>query len=97
MAINPYEEIRQEIKNKYTQVKTVFINCEMQELVKRDTKGLYKKAALPDNHADKLHNLTGVNDPFEKPTNADLIINTDLESIETSTGKIVTFIQNSYT
>ena len=96
-AINPYEEIRQETKNKYTQVKTVFINCEMQELVKRDTKGLYKKAALPDNHAGKLHNLTGVNDPFEKPTNADLIINTDLESIETSTGKIVTFIQNSYT
>ena len=95
-AINPYEEIRQEIQDKYENVKTVFINCEMPELVKRDTKGLYRKAALPENHKDKIHNLTGVNDPFEKPINADLIINTDEESIETSTGKIIEFIKINF-
>jgi adenylylsulfate kinase len=92
-AINPYEEIRQEIKNKYTQVKTVFINCQMLELIKRDTKGLYKKAFLPDAHTEKIHNLTGVNDPFEIPQNPDLIINTDSESIERSTEKIVDFVK----
>ncbi len=68
-AINPYEEIREELKNKYTIVKTVFINCEIPELIKRDTKGLYKKAFLPDNHIDKIYNLTGINDPFEIPKN----------------------------
>lgn len=94
-AINPYEEIREEIKNKYAQVKTIFINCEMPELIKRDTKGLYKKAALPEDHKDKIHNLTGVNDPFEKPLHPDLTIDTHMENIETSTDKIVSFIKNN--
>src|ERR1035437_1453465 len=31
-AINPYEEVREEIKKKYPDVKTVFINCSIPEL-----------------------------------------------------------------
>src|SRR3954471_9164193 len=46
-AINPYEEIRKEIAATYKNVHTVFINCSMDELISRDTKGLYKKAHLP--------------------------------------------------
>ena len=95
-AINPYQEIRQEIKNKYASVKTVFINCNIPELIKRDTKGLYKKAALPDNHTEKIHNLTGINDPFEAPANPDLIINTDTEDMEESAHKMLAFIQLNY-
>lgn len=92
-AINPYEEIRQEIKTKYNNVKTVFINCEITELIKRDTKGLYKKALLPENHKDKIHNLTGINDPFEIPKNPDLIINTSIEDVSKSTESLVQFIK----
>ncbi len=95
-AINPYEEIRQELKHKYANVKTVYINCEIPELIKRDTKGLYKKALLPATHKDKIHNLTGINDPFEAPANPDLIINTDTESIDASVEKLVHFIQANY-
>ena len=91
-AINPYEEIREEIKNKYKKVKTVFINCEIPELIKRDTKGLYKRALLAKDHVDKINNLTGINDPFEIPTNADLVINTGEESIKDSVQKLVSFI-----
>jgi adenylylsulfate kinase len=92
-AINPYEEIRQEVKNKYDTVKTVFINCEITELIKRDTKGLYKKALLPENHKDKIHNLTGINDPFEIPEKPDLIINTGKEDINKSTESLLNFIK----
>ena len=60
-AINPYEEIRQEICDKYGNVKTVFIDCGLDTLIKRDTKGLYKKAMLPNSHPEKIYNLTGVN------------------------------------
>jgi adenylylsulfate kinase len=95
-AINPYEEIREEMKNSYKNVKTVFIHCEIPELIKRDTKGLYKKAFLPDNHADKIHNLTGINDPFEVPVDADLIIHTDREGIDASAERIVQFIKDNY-
>ena len=91
-AINPYEDIRQETISSYENVKTIFIDCEMEVLIQRDTKGLYKKALLPDGHPDKINNLTGVNDPFEIPLNADLIIRSDLESVEKSTEKLASFI-----
>lgn len=95
-AINPYKEIRQEITTKYQHVKTVFINCEIPELIKRDTKGLYKKALLPEDHKDKIHNLTGINDPFEIPEKPDLTVYTDRENINDSTNRITKFIQTNY-
>lgn len=75
-AINPYEAIRQELVCHY-QAKTVWIKCALPELIRRDTKGLYHRAALPEHHPDKLLNLTGVNDVYEEPTHSDLVIETD--------------------
>ncbi|HXB39273.1 MAG TPA: adenylyl-sulfate kinase [Bacteroidia bacterium] len=94
-AINPYEEVRREIAGKYDNVKTVFINCSMDELKKRDTKGLYKKAFLPEGHSDKIKNLTGVNDPFEIPEKPALVLYTDRESVEESVNKLIEFIKNN--
>lgn len=42
------------------------------------------KAMLPDGHAGKINNLTGVNDPYETPQNPDLVINTGIENEEAS-------------
>ena len=83
-AINPYEEIRKELSRFGPHVKTVWINCDLDILIRRDTKELYKKAMLPDDHPDKINNLTGVNDPYEPPENPSLIVNTSFESAETS-------------
>jgi adenylylsulfate kinase len=75
-AINPYEEIRKELLKYGGHVKTVWINCDIKTLMERDTKQLYKKAFLPEGHPDKIHNLTGINDPFEIPPEPDLVIDT---------------------
>lgn len=83
-AINPYEEIRKELSLYGPHVKTVWINCDLETLIKRDTKQLYKKAMLPDDHPDKVRNLTGVNDPYESPDTPDLIINTAIENEDKS-------------
>ena len=91
-AINPYEEIRQEIKDNYPNVKTIFINCNLETLVQRDTKGLYHKALLPDGHPEKITNLTGINDPFELPDKPDLTLDTACESIDESVAKLSEFI-----
>lgn len=93
-AINPYEAIRKELISKGTKVKTIWINCDLETLIKRDTKGLYRKAQLPDGHPDKIYNLTGVNDIYEQPSIPDLIINTEFENIEASVKKVVDFINN---
>lgn len=91
-AINPYESVRNEIAALYDNVKTVFIDCDLDVLIKRDTKGLYKKAYLPEGHPDKVLNLTGVNDPFEKPAHPDLVINTSAQPIEQAVQTLVEYI-----
>ena len=90
-AINPFEEIRKELKEKYS-AKTVWIKCDLPVLLARDTKGLYKRAALPDDHPEKIFNLTGVNDVYEEPLSADLVIDTGNETIERSSQKLYDFV-----
>jgi adenylylsulfate kinase len=92
-AINPFEKIRKEIKDNYKNVKTVFIDCQIEELIRRDTKGLYKKAFLPDSDKDKLHNLTGINARFDIPADPDLVINTLENSIEICVAVLTEFIK----
>lgn len=81
-AINPYDDIRKELIDTYPNVKVIYVDCNLNILIKRDTKGLYKKALLPDGHPDKISNLTGINDPFEIPENPDLYINTSRQTVE---------------
>lgn len=91
-AINPYQELRNELKATYTNVQTVFIECPLKVLISRDTKGLYKRALLPPGHPEKITNLTGVNDPFDVPANADLAINTSTSTYEESVQQLSSFI-----
>jgi adenylylsulfate kinase len=83
-AINPYEEIRQELSAYGSHVQTVWINCDIATLIKRDTKQLYRRALLPEGDQDKIKNLTGVNDPYEIPPHPHLVINTSNESEKVS-------------
>jgi adenylylsulfate kinase len=80
-VINPYEEGRVALWLSCN-AKLFWIKCDISVLINRDTKGLYQKALLPDGHPDKIYNLTGLNDIFEVPITADLVIDTDLLSIE---------------
>lgn len=93
-AINPYEEVRRELITKY-QAKTIFIDCDLKTLFQRDTKGLYQRACLPNGHPDKLHCLSGINDPYEVPQQFDLMLQTYKESPEASSAKLCQFIMNN--
>ena len=94
-AINPYDEIRKELAHTYENVKIVYLDCNLDELIKRDTKGLYKKALYPDGHPDKIMNLTGIDDPFEVPESPDLYINTGKLNIKQSTNEICSFMMQN--
>jgi adenylylsulfate kinase len=91
-AINPYKDAREQVISQYENVKTIYVECSLEVLIQRDTKRLYQRAGLPVGHPDRIDNLTGVNDPFEIPTNPDLILATDAESEETCTEKLKEFI-----
>jgi len=88
-AINPYEHIRGELRIMIPASRLVFIDCDLTTLRQRDTKGLYARAALPQDHADKITNLTGVNDPYEIPEAPDLLINTSRETEDASEQKLL--------
>ncbi|HEV7814228.1 MAG TPA: adenylyl-sulfate kinase [Janthinobacterium sp.] len=91
-AINPYEEVRRELIARYRDVKVAHIDCPLDELKRRDTKGLYLRAALPDDAPGKLHCLSGVNDPFEAPVSPDLYFNTRHSGIDECTRLICSYL-----
>lgn len=93
-AISPYEEARQ-ILIQQTSAEIIWIQCDMNILKERDTKGLYRKAMLPTNHPEKVENLTGINDVYEAPPQVHLTINTTDSSIENSTAIICKYLLNS--
>jgi len=90
-VINPYENLRNELRT-YEFVRTVYLDCSIVNLIKRDPKGLYQKALLPDHDNNKINNFTGISDVFEIPCHADLVLKTDLETEVFSTNKLYDFI-----
>ncbi|MRX41462.1 adenylyl-sulfate kinase [Flavobacterium sp. LC2016-23] len=90
-VINPYEDLRNEISRHHF-VRTVYLDCSIDNLIKRDPKGLYKKALLPDTDSNKINNFTGISDVYEVPLKADLTLKTDSETEFVSTHKLYSFI-----
>jgi len=87
-AISPYQEVRDECRSiaDATFVE-VFVEAPLEVVEERDTKGLYKKA-----RSGEIKNFTGVSDPYEAPTNAEVVVHTGAEDIETSANKILDFL-----
>lgn len=90
-VINPYENLRNELRS-HEFVRTVFLDCSINNLIKRDPKGLYKKALLPDHDRNKIKSFTGISDVYEVPSRADLVLKTDFETVPFSTHKLYDFI-----
>ncbi len=91
-AINPFDEVRRELKEKYN-AKTVYLDCEVEILKERDTKGLYLRTRLPENDPNKIKNLSGINDTFEIPASPDLEILTSNEDEGKSVERLYEFIK----
>lgn len=91
-AISPYEEARRELAERYPGVKVVFVDCGLDELRRRDTKGLYALAALPEGSPEKVTCLSGVNDPFEPPAAPDLHLNTQYSGIDACSGQLCDYV-----
>ncbi|MBC3788356.1 adenylyl-sulfate kinase [Spirosoma utsteinense] len=88
-AINPYKSVRDELAVLMPGSRLVFIDCALPTLQQRDTKGLYARALLPQAHADHITNLTGVNDPYDRPETPDLHIDTSTETREASEQRLL--------
>lgn len=66
----------------------VYINTSLKECIKRDTKGLYRKAINGE-----INNLSGFNAPYEAPLNSDIEIKTQGRSVDECALEIIQIIQ----
>jgi len=87
-AISPYREIRDQNRALIGDFVEVFVKCPLEELVRRDVKGLYEKAIRGE-----IPNFTGVSDPYEEPLNPEVVVETDKETVEESVAKILTALE----
>ena len=83
-AISPYREVRDEVRRDIGAFVEVYVKCPIDVLAERDVKGLYKRAL-----AGEIKNFTGVDDPYEAPLAAEVIVETDIESAEESAARII--------
>src|SRR5918993_5924522 len=83
-AISPYRAVRDEVRAEIGAFVEVFVRCPVEELIRRDVKGLYERALRGE-----VAQFTGVSDPYEEPLNPEVTVDTDQETIEQSTAKIM--------
>lgn len=92
--ISPFEADRNQVKKivgaqNYFEV---FVDTPLEICEQRDVKGLYKKA-----RAGEVKNFTGIDSPYESPTNPDIRIETEKISIEDSVEKLFELIKSRIT
>ena len=70
-AISPYKDIRDDVREMIGDFVEVFVKCPLEECIRRDVKGLYKKAI-----SGEIQGFTGISDPYEEPEHAEIVVNT---------------------
>jgi adenylylsulfate kinase len=86
-AISPYANVRDEIRGWAENFVEVYVECPLEVLEERDTKGLYRKA-----RAGEIKNFTGISDPYEAPLNAEVVVSTHDSSIEESAQVVLDYL-----
>ena len=80
--ISPYTKDRDEARKVHDEAGVdfieVFVDTPLDICEQRDPKGLYKKA-----RAGEIKGFTGIDDPYEAPANAELVIKTAEHDLET--------------
>jgi len=87
--ISPYKRDRDSVRQLIDEGRfvEVFIDCSLAECEKRDPKGLYKKA-----RKGEIADFTGVSAPYEAPEEPEITVNTALETVKESAGKVVDYL-----
>jgi adenylyl-sulfate kinase len=87
-AISPYRESREIAREEIQSFVEVWCKASVDACAARDYKGLYERA-----RRGELKNMTGVNDPYEEPENADLVLDTVNEPPEQSADRVIELLE----
>jgi len=90
--ISPYRADRDMVRKLHDDSKMDFIeilaDCPLAVAEQRDPKGLYKKA-----RAGQIKNFTGIDDPYEAPEHAELVLRTDQLTLEQEVEQVLKLLE----
>ena len=83
--VSPYRENRDDARQLVGErFLEIYVDTPLEECIKRDVKGMYKKAL-----AGEIKQFTGVSDPYEAPPAPELVLHADQEPPAVSAGKLL--------
>ncbi len=83
-AISPYAAIREEARAMIKDFVEVYADAPLEVCEQRDVKGLYAKA-----RAGEIKGFTGIDDPYEPPSGAEVVCKTDKQTPEESAQQVI--------
>ena len=90
--ISPYRDDRDQVRALHAESDMpfieVFVDCALEEAEKRDPKGLYKKA-----RAGEIKNFTGIDDPYEAPSNPEIHLHTDQMTLAEEVEILINYLE----
>jgi adenylylsulfate kinase len=91
--VSPYRDVRAEIRKiieEEVPFYEVFVKCSLKECIRRDPKGLYKRALKGE-----IKHMTGLDDPYEPPEEPALVVDTEHDSVEVNVTKLYNLIKEA--
>lgn len=89
--VSPYDESRDAIRNMTKNTIIVYVKANIETCKVRDYKGKYERALRGE-----YQNFTGVNDSYEVPKDAEIIIDTDIISVDEASKIVLEYIKKRY-
>lgn len=90
-AVSPYEATRQQVRQMMESGEfiEVYVSTPLELCEERDLKGLYAKA-----RRGEAKGVTGIDDPYEAPTNAEVVVHTNQVSPEQGALQVIEFLRS---
>jgi adenylyl-sulfate kinase len=89
-AMSPYRRVRDEIRRDHdAPFLEVFVDCGLDELTRRDTKGLYARG-----RAGELQNVIGLTDAYEPSPAPDVHLHTDTVPVEECVASVLAALRS---
>lgn len=86
--VSPYKRMRAFARKICPNFVEVYVKCSIEECIRRDAKGMYKKAL-----AGKIKDFTGIQDPYEEPKTSEVILETDKNSAQKCVSELISYIK----
>ena len=85
--VSPYREARDFVRGLCRQFIEIHVSTPLEVCERRDTKGLYARA-----RGGELVRFTGVDDPYEAPTQPDLVLDMSALSVESAGSQVLALL-----